>query len=264
LTRPTPLKPRVLVRAYEMARNGLNDFQIRKLLHRNWIGWKYWLEKHPDLVWALEEGRKVWNQEKKSFREYVHGRLSPEARTLWNRINDLDEDADAQEKIERMFTRTGGKRMRQQLFLYAFVDRNFNASEACRLVNITHQTLMDWLRYDKEFKMLYEEMHWHKGNFFEECLVSLCKGGDTTATIFANKTFNRKRGYSDKITVEHTGEIKHTTEHKLADLPLELRKQILHSIREKKAAVPQIEDKSTIIDAEYEVRPPDKVKEKKP
>ena len=71
----------------------------------------------------------------------------------------------------------------------------------------------------------------------------LIAGGDTSSTIFANRTYNRKRGYNEKVDVDLN--ISGSVQHHIVsidslDLPLKERKRLLHKIRK----VKQIESKA--------------------
>ena len=134
-----------------------------------------------------------------------------------------------------------GVRVRQQLFVYAFVSSNFSISAALRRVNISRSAFELWKK-DPEFLRLFEELGEMKGDFFEEHLCMLIAGGDTASTIFANRTYNKKRGYSEKIDVDLN--VSGSVQHNIVNidslgLPLKERKQLLSKVRKAK----QIESK---------------------
>jgi hypothetical protein len=92
---------------------------------------------------------------------------------------------------------------------------------------------------DPEFAELVDEIHLHKKDFFESKLVELVQSGDSSATIFANKTMNRDRGYGDKTTIEHTGTV--VVEQRVVQigdlaLPVDVRRAILGAVRAHLAA----------------------------
>jgi hypothetical protein len=167
-----------------------------------------------------------------------------------------ENDSSQQIRVEALLFKQR-KLIKQQLFLYAFVATNFNFSEACRLIGVKKATMDYWVDNDKDFKDIIEEMHWHKSNFFESALIGLVKSGDSAATIFANKTFNRERGYGEIHKHEIKGEITHTVETvdvDALDLPLETRKQLLEALQKKEAEQKLLEQKANSIDAEFEVK----------
>ena len=137
-------------------------------------------------------------------------------------------------------------RHKQQLFLYAILSCNFNTSEACRKANVSPHIIGKWMK-DKWFAELRKGIEVAKKDLFESCLVGLVKQGDPSATIFANKTINRDRGYSDKIVIE-TRESPGKTLEQL-NLTLEERLLILERLRESETkALPEP------IDTEFEVK----------
>lgn len=106
-------------------------------------------------------------------------------------------------------------------------------------------TLNHWIRDDPEFADLLDEIHWHKKNWVEQHLMHRLASGDSAATIFANRTLNRDRGYNDKIQLEHSGEV--SVHHQVIavddlSLPIDVRKKILEALRKRD---------DQIIDAEH-------------
>lgn len=244
------------LRAYLYARSGITDSAIAKLFGVTASQINGWIGKKPAFREALEMGRDL--KSSGSFREYIHGRLSPEMRELWDRINMAENVQNGTQRIEEMLANSG-KTARQHLFLYSLVHCNFNQSEACRKVNIPVTTLHGWISNEPDFAKLIDEIHWHKGNFFEEALVKQIKAGDPVATIFVNKTFNKDRGYGDSLKIDVNKKVthEHTVEHRVVidveRMPIELKRQMIAYLREQKelAEKSQIADKSanpTIID----------------
>ena len=252
----------VPVQVYELLREGLELNAVAKTMGIRVGTLTHWIKKHPELQDAVGKALTLRKGDSSdTLRHFIYGRLSPRCQKLWNRIMASEEDTTQLERVKALIYQKP-KVMRQQLFFYAFVARNFNLSEACRLIGISKRQLDHWVEEDKAFRDLMEEFHWHKGNFFESALVGLVAQGDSSATIFANKTFNRNRGYGEKIQHEHSGTIDH--QHTIEavkvddlDLPLEVRRQILEALRHRNAA---LEDKSKEIqDADFEVKTPEPV-----
>lgn len=234
------------VAAYRLARQGLSDTAIAKtigVLPLTLAGWK---SRNPAFKEAFDIGRDDKKDSfQSSFRDYVYGHLPPRLRKIWHKINKCEMGHSGIDRVEALLAGEG-KQTRQHLFLYAFVDSNFNASEACRRIGISAKTLQVWTRLDPEFAELMDEMHWHKGNFFEEGLIKLVKDGDTRATLFANERFNRNRGYGNKVEVNHSGQVNHLHAHMIdletLDLPVEAKTLILEAVRKKKSQeLPAIE-----------------------
>lgn len=222
--------------AYELAKSGMTGVKIAKVLGVSHPTFRKWEEKKEAFRTAIREGRKahkINGSKGVSFRDYVFKRLPEDLRQLWRNLNKLDIARSGPEKIEALLAK-GGKRVRQHLFLYAWVSANFSISNALGKVNLSRGTFDLWKEKDPEFAMLIDEINWHKKNFFEDHLCKLIKGGDTSATIFANETYNRDRGYSKRhdIDVKVSGETTHRVINIDAmKLDIKTRKAILLSIR---------------------------------
>lgn len=241
--------PQVLIKVYELAKSGSTDSEIVKVLGIDHRVWNNWLRKKENLQMMLDEGRKSHEENMEgNIKDYVYKKLSPRARKAWDDIVEFHK-FDDDEGIARTLI-SFGKNIRQQLFINALIKFDFNTSEACSFVNISDQTYRQWVKNDPDFAALTQEMLVHKGNLFESALIKLVRNGDSAATIFANKTFNRNRGYGDKTSLTVNGEVEHKHSIEDLDLPVELRRQVLEAIRTKRMA---LEDKTgTVIDAEFE------------
>lgn len=242
------------IKAYELYRSGLKTAQVAHALGVTHVQFRKWIVKFPALSYAVKQAKQFRKGTATgAFLDYVYNRLSPEAQECWNKIKKWDDEKDGYWKIQEML-KNKGVRVRQHLFLQALVTANFNASEACRLLGINKKSLTDWQRHDPEFKKLFDEFHWHKGNFFEGALVGLVRQGDVAATIFANRTFNRDRGYNDKVEVQVNKKVEHTITF-LNKMPLEVRKEMLRAMREAKEEQKLLENKNVgAIDAEFTVK----------
>lgn len=227
------------VKAYELAKTGMSDDHLAKALGVTVVTLNKWKRIRPAFKDAIDKAnREVAKSGVSSFLDYVYDRLTPELQVLWDEINACDEEDNGTLRMEALLSRAG-TRARQHLFIHALIARNFNASRACRAVNISVGTLNTWMQ-DPQFSQMIDEIHFHKKNFFEGALIGLVKARDPSAIIFANRTFNRDRGYGDKTTIEHTGQVNHA--HAVInvdelDLPLEQRKEILLKLRAKQEAV---------------------------
>lgn len=225
-------------RAYELAKTGMTNSTIAKTLGISIGTFKVWQEDKPEFKEAIEKGRGASRtlMEQSTFAEYVFNRLPAHLRDLWKEIHACEEEENGIERIEKLLA-CCGKKTKQHLFLYAIVHTNFNASAALRLINVPRKSFESWLHKDPDFAELMDEIHWHKKNFFEEALVRLVKRGDPGAIIFVNKTYNRDRGYTDKLDVSITGQVNHLHAAVKVDelnLPLEQRKTLLEAVRKQK------------------------------
>ena len=230
-----------VIQAYELARTGLKNSEVARMLGVSPLFFKKWITRKPILRSALIRGRKQYKQAGDSlitFRDYVNGKISPELRPLWDQIVDYDEANSGIEKVEALL-KNKGDNIRQYLFLHALICSNFRIQVALRRIGISYHEFCRWKEEDPDFPLLIDEIMWHRGNFFEDRLSMAVVGGDTTAIVFANRTFNRERGYDDKnrstVDVNVKGHIGHiVVKVDELNLPLEIRKQILKSIRKKK------------------------------
>ena len=208
------------VQIYKLAKAGMSDHAISKALGISYATYKHWHGKYPALYKVAAEAREG-SDGVGEFKEYVYGQMSEESKALWDSVRRLDKAGGlTREACQELFSDTG-KRVRQELFIHAWVASNFNGSEACRRVGLSKYTLDKWLTNDPDFLKLFEEIDWHKGNFFEGALVKLVKAGDPHAVLFANKTFNRNRGYAEKTEVVNTTEVNINTQIPLEDLDLD-------------------------------------------
>lgn len=229
-------KTKFIFTAYELAKSGMSGVKIARVLGISHPTFRKWVDKKKEFHKAIGEGRrlhKIGNTKGVSFRDYVYKRLPDDLKIIWRGLNKLDKAKSGVEKIEALLDK-GGKRARQHLFLYAWVSANFSVSNALGKVNLSRGTFDLWKEKDPDFAALVKEIDWHKKNFFEDHLCKLIKGGDTSATIFANETYNRDRGYSKRadLNVNLTGETTHRVINIDAiKLDIKTRKAILESIR---------------------------------
>jgi hypothetical protein len=226
---------------YQLARSGLSDSAVAKTLGVTDKTFLAWRRRRPAVAHALRQARSDKKKGSETFREYVYKRLPEELQHVWDKIHKADEAGNPIVRFEALIARHG-KNGRQHLFLHALLHSNFNASEACRLVNIPRATLNNWLKYDPDFAALVDEVQWHKANFFEGKLIELVERGEPSIVWNVNKTFNRKRGYEDKIKVEGKHLHEHVHAHGVVDvdslgLPLDVRKQLLAAVRAKQVDV---------------------------
>ncbi len=228
-------KDEYIVRVYQLASQGMTEMKISKILGISVATFRVWEKKKKHFKMALETGREQANPKGKklvTFQDYVYNRLSKKLKKLWREINSFGTTTTGIEKLETLLEKSGVQ-ARQHLFLYAWTRSNFSISYALRKVNIGRSTLDAWRRKDPDFAELVDNINWHKGNFFEDHLLKLVAGGDTSAILHVNKTFNRKRGYGEKtdIDINLSGgvSISHTIEGK--GFSLETKKAMLKDLR---------------------------------
>lgn len=222
--------------AYEAARTGVAETRIPEILQIARMTYLKWKAEHPLFALALKKGKEYHTQEDGTvtFRDYVYKRLDPEVRKVWDDINACEKEKNGVMRVEEIL-RAKGKKVRQHIFLYALTASNFDASKACKKANVNKKLLDNWKENDLGFAQLLDEIHWHKGNFFESGLIQAAKAGEVGALIFANRTFNKDRGYGIKVEHEVKGTIHH--QHSVMDieqlhLDIETRRKLLDAMEE--------------------------------
>lgn len=222
---------------YEAYRTEERMQKVAARLNMNVLTLQGWIQRYPHLRQirqaALAHRQKAPDA---SLEQYVYKHLSPEAREAWDEIRGIDAEEDPLGAIREVFA-TKGEKIQKEVFLHSMVSNGWNQSEACRTVGIPLSRVRTWCEKDPEFLNLAREMLVHKKNFCESALMGLVAEGVPHAVTFVNKTLNADRGYSEKIQVEHSGQIDHTIGFYSVedlDLDLETRKKILAAIRRRK------------------------------
>lgn len=242
------------LRAYLVARTGAKNSAIAKALGVSQKQFKVWVENRPALKESITLARNSSDgKNAKTFSDYVYDRLTPKLKRLWEELEELHDDPQSTTKqVERLF-QNHGTQSRQRIFLHAVINSNFNYSTALRMANISKRTLDRWLINDPSFGELLDELQWHKANFFEDSLVALVGIKDVDATLFANRTFNRDRGYGDKI--QHDVNVSGSVAVNVSvidvddlDLPFRVRKEILQAVRAVKSERQKLLDDSSAVD----------------
>jgi len=236
----TAWKDEFYVTAYELSRGGMSEVKLAENLKVSPATLRRWKAEKPALNDAIERGKKVSGGQTPTanFHEYIFQKLPPHLAELYREIEAVEMEENGIQKAEAMLKRHG-MRARQHLFLHALVTSNFNVSRACSMVNISRKTFEAWVTNEPAFGELMEEMNFHKKNYFESALVGLVARGDSSATIFVNKTINRDRGYNEKIDLNVQGHIEHDHIHTAIPidelkLSLDVKREILKAIRENK------------------------------
>jgi hypothetical protein len=227
---------------YEILRSGATFRQAAGLMGVCIDTLKAWRREYPIVQEAVRAGRAARALKEDGgvgrFMDYVYERLPGELQELWDKIQRWDAEENGVLKIEAALEEAG-KYARQHLFIHSWVTSNFKLATALKLVNISRSTFKRWCEEDDQFCELLEEIQQYKKDFFEDALIGLVALGDSPATIFANKTINKDRGYgeSKKQQVEVIGKVEH--EHMMTvedlDLPVEVQRAMLESLRERKA-----------------------------
>lgn len=242
----TPVKPknapawdeRFYVKLYLIRKSGINAVaNAAPMLGVSIVTLHNWLKSKPALKEAWEQGAADANRPgRTTMQEYIYGRLDPRLRKVWDDIMAIGNGPDAGRQIDALFEGKP-KRVRQHLFLHALSAVQYNASEACRIVNIPLNSVRAWYQKDAGFADLLDEMEEHKENFFEEAFIRAVNRGEPGAVLHAAKTKLAKRGYGDKkvvdVNVQGEVQVNHThVDISKLKLPLETRKIVLAAIRQ--------------------------------
>jgi hypothetical protein len=141
-------------------------------------------------------------------------------------------------------TRNRTEKDKQQLFLHCLFSSHFDLSGAMRLCNVSKKRFDIWTTADPDFARLWDEIEFHKKNFYEAAYHDLIAERNPAVVLHAMKTKNADRGYGDApVTVNLNGKVDHAHQHEhrhvidleSLKLPLETRRQILDAYRIQKA-----------------------------
>ena len=231
----TKWKYKYLAQTYELMKGGMSETKAAQVLGIAFWTFRSWKKKKPyfkAIVQAAKKAYKGNNGKVLGWTDYVYKQLSDEEKILWRKINKCDSLKNGVERIEALF-KDGGLRIRQKLFIHAWLVSNFSLSQALRKANISRGTFKLWKNNDPGFAELTEDIQWYYKEWVQDHLTQLIAFGDSSATIFANRTLNRDR-FPEKSALDVN--LKGTLQQTVVDLsklklPLKTKKQILKAIR---------------------------------
>ncbi len=241
------------VRAYELAREGLKGTPLARALGTELATLKRWKKKYPYFKEALEKGRSFKTESKTGdFFDFVYGRLSPKQQKLWDTISAWENEPNGASCVEQLLAKNG-EHTRMHLFAHALFVNNFSVTNACRTMNMSFDQMNDMVLNNPDFGKILEQMKLCKKDFYESALVKLVSEGDPSAVVFANKTFNRDRGYNEKTELEVTGSITntHLIDVSVLNLPLDVKKMILEAYRKYKEGPQTAQEETPANTLEY-------------
>jgi len=227
-----------ILKVYELLKHGMIERNAAKALGISFPTFCDWESKKPLFAMAVQAGRAAYRDKDNSnfsFQKYVAGRLSEEGKEVWEKINRCDTLKNGTERLEAILS-CRGVRVRQSLFMHAFISTNFSISAALRRVNLNRGTFELWKK-DPEFLRLFEELSEIKKDFFDEHLCMLVAGGDSAATIFGVRTLCQDR-YPDpkaNVNLNVQGNITQTNINVvmlLDSLSVEAKKELLEKHRQ--------------------------------
>ena len=97
--------------------------------------------------------------------------------------------------------------VKQKAFLAEYASNGFNISEACKEVDIVRANHYHWLEKNIQYCTKFKEIEESITDRYEKMLLQQCEEGNVQATIFYLKTKGRKRGYTEKTEIKHSGSI---------------------------------------------------------
>ena len=218
---------------YDLAKEGHNSSKILQVLNiKN--GNKTKLKEKIIEIMRIANKNKNESNSKNPLVDFVIGNLPEHQKELFQALKDNMSNANGKigsvEAIEFML-QGQAKVVLQKFFLQALVDSCFNENVAKKMINLSNTELSIWKK-DPVFQKMLSSLQLYKKNFFESKLIKLVDMGDSAATIFANKTFNRGMGYGDRVDVKHTHEHKHLNIDTL-NISLKAKKELLAAIQKK-------------------------------
>lgn len=253
-TTKSTFKEEYYVEGYKLASSGLSETKIARALGVSKVTLRKWRKRFPSFDRAIKEGRNgIVKQDQKTvktFLDYVFDRLTPKMKRLWTKVLGWQKEKNGVVRIERMLEKQG-LRVRQTLFVHAYIHCSFDASMACKMVNVSKRTFDNWRRNDPEFADLWAEMDWHLAERFKGALVEgVLEYRNPLLIKFANETFNDKQ-FGKKVKV--TGSVGHLHAHVVdvdsLNLPLDTRRQLLNAMRQK-----ELPEHVQVEDAEFTVK----------
>lgn len=98
-------------------------------------------------------------------------------------------------------------KLRKRLLMDAMRHTWGNISLSCEMVKVSRTCFYKWLAKDKEFSRLISDLEEIRLDFVENKLMVKVGEGDMSAITFFLRTKGRKRGYTEKQEIEHSGEL---------------------------------------------------------
>jgi len=231
-----------ILSAFTLAREGKTIEQIADFLGVTEVTVQKWRKEKPSFHKAIEQGQTEFkNPDGKIFSvsDYIYERLPDDLQPLWEKLELFEKTKSGVEKIDQLL-KDKGKRVKQYLFIHAWISSGFILNKALRKVGISGRTFYEWKEQEPEFAELVNQVTFLMRCFIQDRLFEQAFLGDTQVLIFLAKTHLRKWGYSEKVDIDvnmnMTGEVKHihTASLDLSSVPIELRRQFLEHVRNTK------------------------------
>lgn len=248
----TMWKPRFVVDIYRLRRQGHSDRSIASALSTsapNFINWK---KSKASVRYALRQAEKDKKElDSMSIQDYIGNRLSSNVKDVFKQITGWNQERYGYTKVVKML-KTKPKQFQQELFVYTLIVNNLNVSRALKKLGIDRRVFKGWLENDIKFVEMMSEVKEMIGDFYQEGLLNLVAKGDSSATQFANKTFNRERGYGEvtEKRITSTLEVKSLPLEQL-NLPVDILRTVLNAVKEyENSQIKRLPVTSEVIDNE--------------
>lgn len=243
----------ILIKVTHMARDGLTESQMARMLGISKITFTIWEKDNRLFRKAVQEGRAYTKRGQRGvfdMSDYIYRRLSSESQTLWRQIHAFDNANKGLAKVNALLAGRG-KRIRQDMFLCAWVNGLFSVSAACRKIGVNRNTFERWKR-EPYFQRMVWEVEQIRNDLYENCVSRGALAGDPTilTQIMNSKLKDRGYGKPTAIDINVQGQIEHS--HRLVlmedlNLPISVQKIILDRVRTRRKLVA-----STTIDNDQE------------
>jgi hypothetical protein len=111
------------------------------------------------------------------------------------------------EKISKTMQEFNQTSLRKKAMIGAMKSQLGIVTKAAKIVGIERRTFYRWYEEDEDFKAAIDDIENIALDYVEGKLYELIQEKNVTAVIFHLKCRGKKRGYSEKSQVEHSGEI---------------------------------------------------------
>lgn len=220
------------VKVYRLAHTGASKVDCANALGVTVSTFHAWLKQYPSLQTAYASGARDGTNTTTTAElgSYVYQRLDPALQAIWDGMREAyNDNATGYQRVEALL-RGRDLRVRQYLFIHAYVAGQYSISRACRMVNVSPVTVKEW-RNDPTFQRLWDEYRAYHSGFFDDALTGMVMRGDSPATIYAHKVYGTPGNAHERVEHEHnhSGTVSHQHAHinlTELDLPVEVLRVI--------------------------------------
>lgn len=96
---------------------------------------------------------------------------------------------------------------KKEMFVNLFTRKKTNIAETCKAMGISRRTYYNWYKEDEDFSESIDEAREALLDWAEGRLRSRMRAGSDAAVIFFLKTQGKKRGYVERQSIEHSGQV---------------------------------------------------------